>query len=94
MLWESIGSGRVLFVGGFEWQGDLLGFLMSAPCLQCCWSVTYRSSGTLAAAFGWGGRLCQGLLYSSFCSGLLLHILFYKCVMFIDRVSMEVDGEC
>lgn len=27
----------------------------------------------------------QGLLYSSFCTGLLLHSLFYKCTMLIDR---------
>lgn len=83
----------MLFVGGIEGQGDLLGFLMSAPCLLCCWIVTYRSSGTLSAAFGWGGRLCWGLLYSSFCSGLLLRSLFDKCAMFIEKVSMELVGE-
>ncbi len=86
----------MLFVGGFKWQGDLLGFLTSAPCLLWRWILTYRSSGTLTSAFGWGGvgwKTVFGLLYSSFCSGLLLHSLFYKCAMFIEKVSMEVFGE-
>lgn len=58
---------------------------MSEPYLLCHWSVTCQSSGTLTAAVGCGGRMFQELLYSSFCSGLLLHSLFYKCTMPNDR---------
>lgn len=73
VLWDMAESGRVLFERG--WGGGSLGFLMSAPCLLCSWSVVYWSVGTLETLTR-SGAWMRGESMGSIASGPTRFILW------------------